>query len=108
MKTRLKFAPYSSAYAVHYDSPRAVSLISYNTRVLDLLFDTDTPEPVLRVRGTFSMTTQKHMRAFVREYLDADPDVIMKSIRTVTRSAARAVQLSSARIEYDPTMPPRS
>lgn len=107
MKTRLKFAPYSSAYAVHYDSPRGVSLVSYSTRVIDVLLDTDTPEPVLRVRGTFSRTTQKHMMAFVREYLDADPYAVMKAIRTVTRTAARAVQLSSVRIEYDPTMPCR-
>ncbi len=105
MKSNLKFAPYASARAVHYDRPRAVSLISYNTRVLDLLFDTDTPEPVLKVRGTWSRTTQYHMRAFVQEYIDADPVVVMKAIRTVTRTAARAVQLSSVRIEYDPTMP---
>jgi hypothetical protein len=45
------------------------------------------------------------MRAFVQEYIDADPVVVMKAIRTVTRTAARAVQLSSVRIEYDPTMP---
>ena len=107
MKSNLKFAPYSKAYAVHYDSPRAVSLISYNTRVINLLYDTDTPEPVLRVRGTFSRTTQKHMWAFVREYLDADPGAVMDAIRTVTRTAALAVQLSSVRIEYDPTMPAR-
>lgn len=107
MRTNLKFAPYSSARAVHYDNPRSVSLVSYNTRVLDLLYDTDTPEPVLKVRGTWSVTTQKHMRAFIREYLDADPSAVMKAIRTVTRTAARAVQLSSVRIEYDPTMPTR-
>ena len=107
MKTRLKFAPYASAYAVHYDSPRAVSLVSYATRVIDVLFDTDTPEPVIKVRGTFSMTTQQHMRAFVREYVDADPGAVMKAIRTVTRTAVKAVQLSSVRIEYDPTMPTR-
>lgn len=107
MKTNLKFAPYASARAVHYDSPRAVSLVSYSTRVLDLLYDTDTPEPLLKVRGTWSRTTQYHMRAFVREYIDADPDAVMKAIRTVTRTAARAVQLSSVRIEYDPTMPTR-
>lgn len=107
MKSNLKFAPYSSARAVHYDSPRAVSLISYNTRVLDLLFDTDTPEPVIKVRGTFSVSTQKHMRAFVREYVDADPAAVMTAIRTVTRTAVQAVQLSSVRIEYDPTMPTR-
>jgi hypothetical protein len=47
------------------------------------------------------------MRAFIREYIDADPDAVMKAIRTVTRDAVRAVQLSSVRIEYDPTMPPR-
>lgn len=107
MKTNLKFAPYSSARVLHYDRPRALSLVSYNTRVLDLLFDTDTPEPVLKVRGTWSVTTQRHMRAFVREYIDADPDAVMKAIRTVTRTAARAVQLSSVRIEYDPAMPTR-
>lgn len=107
MKTRLKFAPHASACAVHYDSPRAVSLVSYNTRVLDLLYDTDTPEPVIKVRGTWSVTTQKHMRAFIREYIDADTDEVMKAIRTVTRTAARAVQLSSVRIEYDPSMPCR-
>lgn len=107
MKSKLKFAPHASARVVHYDSPRAVSLVSYNTRVLDLLYDTDTPEPVLKVRGTWSRTTQYHMSAFVREYIDADPDAVMKAIRTVTRTAARAVQLSSVRIEYDPTMPTR-
>lgn len=107
MKSNLKFAPYASARVVHYDSPRAVSLVSDNTRVLDLLYDTDTPEPVLKVRDTWSVTTQRHMRAFVREYLDADPSVVMKAIRTVTRTAARAVQLSSVRIEYEPTMPTR-
>lgn len=107
MKTRLKFAPYASACAVHYDSPRSVSLVSYNTRVLDLLYDTDTPEPVLKVRGTWSVTTQCHMRAFIREYIDADPSAVMKAIRTVTRTAVFVVQLSSVRIEYDPTMPIR-
>lgn len=107
MRTRLKFAPYSSAYAVHYDSPRAVSLVSYATRVIDFLIDTNTPEPVLKVRGTFSVTTQRHMRAFVREYVDADPDEVMKGIRAVTRTACRAYQLSTVRIEYDPTMPTR-
>lgn len=107
MKTNLKFAPYASARVVHYDSPRADSLVSYNTRVLDLLYDTDTPEPVLKVRGTWSATTQRHIRAFIREYIDADPTAVMKAIRTVTRTAVRAVQLSSVRIEYDPTMPSR-
>lgn len=107
MKSNLKFAPNASARAVHYDSPRAVSLVSYNTRVLDLLYDTDTPEPVLKVSGTWSVTTQRHIRAFIREYIEADPDAVMKAIRTVTRTAARAVQLSSVRIEYDPTMPTR-
>jgi hypothetical protein len=107
MKSNLKFAPYASARAFHYDSPRAVSLVSYNTRVLDLLYDTDTPEPVLKVRGTWSRTTQRHMYAFVREYIDADPFVVMKAIRTVTRTSVRTVQLSSVRIEYDPTMPSR-
>lgn len=107
MKNNLKFAPYASARAVHYDRPRVVSLVSYNTRVLDLLYDTDTPEPVLKVRGMWSVTTQKHMRAFIREYIDADPDAVMKAIRTVTRTAVRAVQLSSVRIEYDPNMPSR-
>lgn len=107
MKSNLKFAPYASARAVHYDSPRSVSLVSYNTRVLDLLYDTDTPDPVIKVRGTFSVTTQKHMRAFVREYVDADPGIVMKAIRTVIRTAVKAVQLSSVRIEYDPTMPTR-
>lgn len=107
MKSNLKFAPYASARAVHYDSPRSVSLVSYNTRVLDLLYDTDTPEPIIKVRGTFSVTTQQHMRAFVREYVDADPCLVMKAIRTVTRTAVTVVQLSSVRIEYDPTMPTR-
>lgn len=107
MRNNLKFAPYSHAHAIHYDRPRAVSLVSYNTRVLDVLYDTDTPEPVIKVRGTFSVTTQKHMRAFIREYIDADPGAVMKAIRTVTRTAARAVQLSTVRIEYDPTMPIR-
>ena len=107
MKSNLKFAPYASARAVHYDSPRAVSLVSYNTRVLDLLYDTDTPEPVLKVRGTWSVTTQQHMRAFIREYIGADPDAVMKGIRAVTRTACRAYQLADVRIEYDTTMPPR-
>lgn len=107
MKTRLKLAPYSSAYVIHYDSPRGVSLVSYATRVIDVLFDTDTLEPVIKVRGTWSTTTQRHMRAFVREYIDADPGAVMKAIRTVTRTSVRAVQLSSVRIEYDSTMPTR-
>lgn len=105
MKSNLKFAPYASARAVHYDSPRAVSLVSYNTRVLDLLYDTETPEPVLKVHRTWSVTTQKHMRAFIREYIDADPDAVMKGIRTVTRTACFSYQLANVRIEYDPTMP---
>lgn len=107
MRTKLKLAPRASAYAVHYDSPRAVSLVSYSTRVIDLLLDTDMPEPVLKVRDTFSRTTQKHMWAFVAEYVDADPDLIMRCIKTVTRTACRAVQLSTVRIEYDPSMPCR-
>ena len=107
MKSNLKFAPYASARVVRYDSPRSVSLVSYNTRVLDLLYDTDTPEPVLKVRGTWSVTTQRHMRAFIREYIDADPDAVMEGIRAVTRTACRVYQLSTVRIEYDPTMPCR-
>ena len=107
MKTRLKFAPYASACAISYDNPRAVSLLSYNTRVLDFLYDTDTPEPVLKVRGTWSATTQRHMRAFIREYIDADPDAVMAGIRAVTRTACRVYQLADVRIEYDPTMPSR-
>lgn len=107
MKTRLKFAPYASACAVHYDSPRSVSLVSYNTRVLDLLYDTDMPEPVLKVRGTWSVTTQKHMRAFIREYIDADPGAVMDGIRAVTRTACLAYQLADVLIEYDPNMPIR-
>lgn len=107
MKTRLKLAPRASAYVVHYDAPRSVSLVSYATRVLDLCYDTDTPEPVLRVRGMFSRTTARHMWAFVAEYVDADPDLIMRCIKTVTKTACRAVQLSTVRIEYDPTMPTR-
>ena len=107
MKSNLKFAPYASARAVHYDSPRSVSLVSYNTRVLDLLYDTDTPEPVLKVRGTWSVTTQRHIRAFVREYIGADPDAVMKGIRAVTRTACHAYQLADVRIAYDPTMPSR-
>ena len=107
MKARLKLAPYSSAYAVHYDSPRGVSLVSYATRVIDVVFDTETLEPVLKVRGTWSITTQRHMRAFVREYIDADPDAVMKGIRAVTRTACHVYQLANVRIEYDATMPSR-
>lgn len=107
MKTKLKLAPHAAAYAVHYEAPRSVSLVSYATRVLDLLLDTDTPEPVLKVRGIWSRATGKHMWAFVAEYVDADPDLIMRCIKTVTRTACHAVQLSTVRIEYDPTMPVR-
>ena len=62
--TTLKAMPYAQAKVKRY--PNHISLISYTTTVAEIIGG------VLIVRGLYSMTTRKHISAFVREYCGID------------------------------------
>ena len=62
--TTLKAMPYAQAKVKRY--PTHISLISYTTTVAEIIGG------VLIVRGLYSMTTRKHISAFVREYCGID------------------------------------
>ena len=63
MKTKLTFMPYAQA-TVHHDE-RGITLRSYRTDVANI--DND---HWLTVTGLYSMTTRKHIGAFLKEYTD--------------------------------------
>jgi len=64
MKTVLTAMPY--AQATVYRNPNRITLVSYKTTVAEIIGG------VLQVYGLYSMTTRKHISAFVREYANTD------------------------------------
>lgn len=64
--TKLSAMPYAQARVAHFDDG-AVTLISYATAVAHI--DAD---GWLSVNGLYSMTTRKHIGAFVKEYANID------------------------------------
>lgn len=69
-KTTLRAMPYAQAHIEFY--PNCITLVSYTTPVAAIIGG------VLVVRGLYSMTTRKHIGAFVREYCDCDYTVAKK------------------------------
>ena len=61
MLKRLKFMPYATAYT-YYTDKHNFALISYTTEVITVKDD------ILTVHGLYSMTTRRHISAFLREY----------------------------------------
>ena len=64
MKTVLTAMPY--AQATVYRNPNRITLVSYKTTVAEIIGG------VLIVYGLYSMTTRRHISAFVREYANTD------------------------------------
>ena len=62
--TTLKAMPYAQAKVKRF--PNHIVLISYTTEVAEIVGG------VLIVHGLYSMTTRKHISAFVREYCGTD------------------------------------
>ena len=62
--TTLKAMPYAQAKVKRY--PNHIVLVSYQTEVAEIVGG------VLIVRGLYSMTTRRHISAFVREYCGID------------------------------------
>lgn len=61
--SKLKFMPYAQACVI-ITNAGAKSLVSYQTQVATI----DT-EGWLHINGLYSMTTRKHIKAFVKEYV---------------------------------------
>ena len=70
MMTKLTAMPY--AQATVYANPNCIKLVSYTTEVAAIIGG------VLVVWGLYSMTTRKHISAFVREYCDCDYAIAKK------------------------------
>ena len=66
MKTKLTFMPYAQATVI-IDDDNNITLRSYNTDVAQL-----DNEGFLTINGLYSMTTRKHIGAFMREYTPFD------------------------------------
>lgn len=65
-KTKLTFMPYAQATVI-IDDDNNITLRSYKTDVLYL-----DKEGFLTIMGLYSMTTRKHIGAFMREYTPFD------------------------------------
>ena len=65
---KLKKMPYANAF-VEYIDEKNFSLWSYRTLVCKV------EDGVLTVNGLYSMTTRKHIGAFVKEYCNTDYQV---------------------------------
>lgn len=61
----LKAMPYAQAHVRVYDDE--IFLFSYTTLVAEITTD-KVGEKWLRINGLYSMTTRKHISAFLREY----------------------------------------
>ena len=72
MLKKLKYMPYAQAKV--YQDNTMTALISYQT---DVLYITD---HWLRCTGLYSMTTRRHISAFLKEYL---PNVSFQTIKTL-------------------------
>lgn len=57
---KLKFMPYAQAHIIR--CPNCIILVSYKTEVAEI------KGGVLRVYGLYSMTTRKHIGAFMKEF----------------------------------------
>ena len=66
MKTKLTFMPYAQATVI-IDDNNNITLRSYNTDVAQL-----DNEGFLTINGLYSMTTRKHIGAFMKEYTSFD------------------------------------
>ena len=66
MKTKLTFMPYSQATVI-IDDNNNITLRSYKTDVLYL-----DNEGWLTINGLYSMTTRRHIGAFMKEYTPFD------------------------------------
>lgn len=62
MITNLKTMPYAQAHVIIGNDK--ISLQSYNTIVAEIFGDKE-----LVIYGLYSMTTRKHIKAFVKEYI---------------------------------------
>ena len=71
-KTKLTFMPYAQATVI-IDDDNNITLRSYKTDVIYL-----SKEGFLTVTGLYSMTTRKHIGAFMREYTPFDFSVAKK------------------------------
>jgi len=67
--------PYAQA-GIRFETDGSVSLISYFTRVAYIAGD------VLHVNGLYSMTTRKHISAFIRAYA---PSICFADVRDAVR-----------------------
>ena len=65
MIKKLKFMPYAQAQVIQFDDG-SVSLISYTTSVAHI-----SANGFLTVYGLYSMTTRRHISAFIKEYSTA-------------------------------------
>lgn len=74
MMTKLTAMPY--AQATVYANPNCIKLVSYTTEVAAIIGG------VLIVRGLYSMTTRKHISAFVREYCNCDYAIAKRCYET--------------------------
>lgn len=65
MVKKLALMPYAQAKVEisEYVNPGVIDLISYKTRVATI-----SPDGWLTILGLYSMTTRKHISAFMREY----------------------------------------
>ena len=68
--SKLRAMPYAQAHVTH--APNRITLVSYTTEVAAIIGG------VLVVRGLYSMTTRKHISAFVREYCGCDYSIAKK------------------------------
>ena len=65
-RTKLTFMPYAQATVI-IDNDNNITLRSYNTNVVYLEND-----GFLTVTGLYSMTTRRHIGAFMKEYTNRD------------------------------------
>lgn len=68
MIKKLKFMPYAQAQIIVFDDG-SVSLISYATSVAHI-----SKNGFLTVNGLYSMTTRRHIGAFIKEYSNGTLD----------------------------------
>lgn len=62
MMKKLKYIPYGQCYALY--TSEGIELWSYSTRVITYNNSTR----ILKCSGLYSMTTRKHISAFMKEY----------------------------------------
>lgn len=78
---RLSNMPYAQAHVIHH-TDGSLDLISYTTKVAHISHD-----GWLEIYGLYSMTTRKHLSAFVKEY--AWPDFEFSTVKFLANQPAR-------------------